>query len=115
VFVSPLLTAEEEDQIQAMTKGKNGEEASGNGKGGLPHLRALLKEKLILLQLDFKHPLEVIETLATKFYQEGYVEKTYIESAIIRERNSSTSIDGSIAIPHGDPAFIKNSAIAFGS
>ncbi|MGE6256324.1 BglG family transcription antiterminator [Heyndrickxia sporothermodurans] len=67
---------------------------------------------LVFLQQEIKHPYELIEKLATALHGRGYVEKEYIENAIIREKMSTTTIGGGIAIPHGSPKFIKESAIA---
>jgi activator of the mannose operon (transcriptional antiterminator) len=114
IVVTPLLSAEEENRLQSFIEGHNDEKADRTGKDSFPQLQALLNENLILLNLDFEHRFEVIEALAAELTQEGYVEKACIESAVIRERHSSTSIGGGIAIPHGDPSLIKNSVIAVG-
>ena len=64
------------------------------------------------MNLKKEHPYEVVEELANALYRLGYVEKQYAHSAILREKMASTSIGSGIAIPHGDPDFIKDSAIA---
>jgi activator of the mannose operon, transcriptional antiterminator len=111
IEVTPLLPIEEEKRLQAIIEGHHELTVK---EAGFSHIKNLLKEDLILLQLDYEHRYEVIEALASKLANEGYVEKSYIESAIIRERHSTTSIGGGIAIPHGDPTFIKKSALAIG-
>ncbi|PGS62323.1 PTS sugar transporter subunit IIA [Bacillus cereus] len=67
---------------------------------------------LIFLQQDLKHPHELIKKLAHALHSKGYVEKEYAENAIIRENMSTTTIGAGIAIPHGHPKLIKESAIA---
>jgi activator of the mannose operon, transcriptional antiterminator len=114
IEVTPLLPIEEEKRLQAFIEGHGAHDSLNAREAGFSHIKNLLKEDLILLQLDYEHRYEVIEALASKLANKGYVEKAYIESAIIRETHSSTSIGGGIAIPHGDPTFIKKSALAVG-
>ncbi|MEH7504366.1 BglG family transcription antiterminator [Neobacillus drentensis] len=116
IEVTPLLSPEEQNKLQAFI-----EELSHipihqthQLKGRFPFLRELVKEELIIVDLDYSHPYEIIEALAAKLVQQGYVSEEYTESAIIRELHSSTNIGGGISIPHGDPSFIKKSAIAVG-
>lgn len=71
-----------------------------------------LHAHLVHFQLDKVHRYEVVEFLAKDLYEKGFVTKEYIHSALNRERASATAIGGGIAIPHGDSAFVKKSAIA---
>jgi activator of the mannose operon (transcriptional antiterminator) len=116
IEVTPLLTNEEQKKLEAFIEelGNEQKDRIRSLDGKFPNLRALMDEKLILIDLDLSHPYEIIETLIGKLAQQGHVEKEYIESAIIREKHSSTNIGGGIAIPHGDPSYIKTSAIAVG-
>ncbi|WP_160725039.1 BglG family transcription antiterminator [Bacillus sp. USDA818B3_A] len=72
----------------------------------------LLDEELVLFNVNKVHRYELVEMLADALYQKGLVSKEYIHSAVNRERNSATAIGGGIAIPHGDPSFVHQSAIA---
>ncbi|MEO2076766.1 MAG: BglG family transcription antiterminator [Bacillus sp. (in: firmicutes)] len=116
IQVTPLLTAEEENKLQAFIEELSSQAAPGTAHqdGTFPYLRELVKEELILIDLQYSHPYEIIEALTTKLAEHGYVSKEYIESSIIREQHSSTNIGGGIAIPHGNPSYIKKSAIAVG-
>jgi activator of the mannose operon (transcriptional antiterminator) len=116
IKVTPLLTPVEENKLQAFIEELDHQPNTEafQAEGDFPFLRALIKEDLILIGLDYSHPYEVIEAITTKLADEGYVNEAYIESAIIREQHSSTNIGGGIAIPHGDPSYIKKSAIAVG-
>ncbi|MGJ7910818.1 BglG family transcription antiterminator [Neobacillus sp. LXY-1] len=113
IEVTPLLSSDEEKKLQRFIDGLN-LPITFQEAGTFPSLRALVKEELILIDLDFNHPYEVIEVLTLKLAAHGYVSEEYIESAIIREQHSSTNIGGGIAIPHGDPEYIKKSVIAVG-
>lgn len=70
------------------------------------------KPALIFSQVEVSHRFEIIEHLANCLYAEGYVEQDYAHQALLRERVSSTTIGGGIAIPHGDPKLVKQSQIA---
>jgi activator of the mannose operon (transcriptional antiterminator) len=100
--ITPLLSVEEEKKLHAFIENLNRDTAPHSGEGNFPFLKSLLKKDLIILDLDFEHRFEVIEALALKLVEKGMVKREYIESAIIRERYSSTSIGGGIAIPYGE-------------
>jgi activator of the mannose operon, transcriptional antiterminator len=112
--ITPLLSAVEEKKLQSFIEDLNQDTVRNSGEGNFPFLKSFLKKDLILLDVNFDHRYEVIESLALKLVEKGMVAKEYIESAIIREQHSSTSIGGGIAIPHGDPTYIKKSGIAVG-
>ncbi len=55
---------------------------------------------------------ELIRKLAGTLVDKGFADHAYIENAMIRERMSATTIGAGIAIPHGHPDLIHQSAIA---
>ncbi|WP_255668420.1 BglG family transcription antiterminator [Brevibacillus daliensis] len=67
---------------------------------------------LVFLQQDVEHRFTLIEKLANALYDKGYVEKEFALHAISREKMSATAIGTGIAIPHANPTYIKQSAIA---
>ena len=67
---------------------------------------------LVFLQQEVEHRYELIEKLAKALHDKGYVEKEYASNAIARERMAATTIGTGIAIPHGNPKYIRHSAIA---
>ena len=62
----------------------------------------ILKYCNIKLGLDSVSKEEAIKMAGTLLYESGYVEKEYIESMLIRERDVSTFMGRGIAIPHGE-------------
>ncbi|MCL6572895.1 MAG: BglG family transcription antiterminator [Bacillus sp. (in: Bacteria)] len=117
IEVTPLLSSVEQIMIQTFIEELTHQSEPGSHhqlEGRFLYLQEVVKAELILFDLDFSHPYEIIEALAKRLAEQGYVSKAYIESAIIREQHSSTNIGGGIAIPHGDPTYIKKSAIAVG-
>ncbi|MGE8203643.1 BglG family transcription antiterminator [Heyndrickxia sp. NPDC080065] len=109
LVVSPLLDWTEEKKLEEFIKQAN--EPNSKEKKEFVMLN-YTTPFLVFLQQDIKHPYELIEKLANALHDKGYVDKKYIENAIIREKMSATTIGGGIAIPHGNPKFIKESAIA---
>ncbi|MNJ54462.1 putative licABCH operon regulator [compost metagenome] len=75
-------------------------------------LQMYTQPTLIFSQVEVSHRFQIIEQLANSLYTQGYVEKDYAHQALLRERVSSTTIGGGIAIPHGDPKLVKQSQIA---
>lgn len=75
-------------------------------------LQTYARPALIFPQVDVSHRFEIIEQLGNRLYSQGFVEQNYAHQALLRERMSSTTIGGGIAIPHGDPKLVKQSQIA---
>ncbi|WP_313134345.1 PTS sugar transporter subunit IIA [Anaerocolumna sp.] len=61
----------------------------------------LLQKKNIILGCKPKEKDEVIREAGMLLYNSGYVEKSYIDGMLEREKTFSTNIGNGIAIPHG--------------
>ena len=75
----------------------------------------LLQRKNILVNCKAKEKEAVIREVGQVLCDSGYVEASYIEGMLEREKSFSTNIGNQIAIPHGVEAAkskIKNSGIA---
>jgi mannitol/fructose-specific phosphotransferase system IIA component len=75
----------------------------------------LLQRKNILVNCKAKEKEAVIREIGQVLCDSGYVEASYIEGMLEREKSFSTNIGNQIAIPHGVEAAkskIKNSGIA---
>ncbi|MDA2380808.1 BglG family transcription antiterminator [Bacillus cereus] len=107
--VSPLLERSEESKLEDFMKKLDELPSNGNKDFALLNYTTPF---LVFLQQEVEHRYELIERLARSLYEKGYVEKEYIESAIARDRMSATTIGAGVAIPHGSPKLIKQSAIA---
>jgi Transcriptional antiterminator len=109
ITVSPLLPGSDMKKVEQFMKHRNEHLDDFEGKVALLQF---FKEEFMFLKLKKEHRYEVIEELANALYRAGYVEKQYAHSAILREKMAATTIGAGIAIPHGDPKWIKDSAIA---
>ncbi|MGE6551872.1 BglG family transcription antiterminator [Bacillus mycoides] len=107
--VSPLLEQGEENKLEDFMK-RLDERPSNENKDFV--LLNYTTPFLVFLQQEVEHRYELIESLAKALYEKGYVEKEYVENAIARDRMSATTIGAGVAIPHGNPKFIKQSVIA---
>ncbi|MGZ7444033.1 BglG family transcription antiterminator [Paenibacillus sp. TH7-28] len=109
IVVSPLLDSGEIRKIEDFI-GRMNEEREPADSGSI--LQQFTRLSLVFPQAGFGHRFEIIEYLANRLYEQGFVEQDYAHQALLRERVSSTTIGGGIAIPHGDPKLIRSSQIA---
>ncbi|MDU4694335.1 MAG: BglG family transcription antiterminator [Paenibacillus sp.] len=110
ITVSPLLEPGEVQKI-ANFIGKLDQE-SGQAEHAGSILSLYTQPSLVFPRLAIGHRFELIELMANELAKQGYVETNYAHQALLRERISSTTIGGGIAIPHGDPKLIRTSRIA---
>ncbi|MDI6600883.1 MAG: PTS sugar transporter subunit IIA [Thermoanaerobacteraceae bacterium] len=61
----------------------------------------------VLLNLPSEERFEAIKRVGGKLVENGYVEETYIEGMIKREKDISTYIGNGVAIPHGVSEYVK--------
>lgn len=61
----------------------------------------LFHEDLIFIQVDCDSKEEVIKRLGNVLQQKGYVNSNFTESALEREKITSTAVGEKVAIPHG--------------
>jgi len=109
IVISPLLEAGEEKKLERFIQ------KSEQTQSEKPQESILLKYTtpfLVLLQQQVEHPYEIIERLGQLLHQKGFVTADYMHSAIVREKMSATTIGMGVAIPHGSPQHIIQSAIA---
>lgn len=108
IIVSPLLEAADIKKIEVFL---DRSETQPN-ETAASILQMYTRPAVIFPKLAVSHRFEVIEQLANSLYAQGFVDKDYAHQALLRERLSSTTIGGGIAIPHGDPKLVKQSQIA---
>lgn len=74
-----------------------------------------LEENAILMNQSFKNKIELIEATGQLLFDNGYVEKDYIQSMKDRENTVSTYMGNLICIPHGTDEgrkYIKKTGIS---
>lgn len=78
-------------------------------------LKDYVKEELIVLDLDVSNRTELFKKMASLFKEKGYVNDGFYDFIIEREENYPTGLDlgtHTVAIPHGNPEYIKQSFIS---
>jgi activator of the mannose operon (transcriptional antiterminator) len=110
ITVSPLLPRHELEMLKEFLFRMNSHLQQADKR--YETIKSLMNKDMIFLDLSLTDRFEIIEYLAKKLYEQGYVEREYGQSAKERETLSSTYIGGGIAIPHGEVSLIKKSAIA---
>lgn len=76
-----------------------------------PLLSYLNKEQVVIHDegLDSK---QIIKLLVNPLEQNGFVNEHYLKSVLDREQMSSTAFDTGVAIPHGNPEYVKKTKIS---
>lgn len=78
---------------------------------------SLLKEELVLLDIEVNNTDEAIKELATLLYKKGYVKESYIKAVQEREKLFPTGLPtegAGVAIPHTDAIHVRKDAMAIG-
>lgn len=108
IVVSPLLESADIKKIEKFLHRLDEQPA----EAATSILQKFTRPALIFPQVVVSHRFEIIELLANNLHSQGFVDQDYAHQALLRERMSSTTIGGGIAIPHGDPKLVKQSQIA---
>ena len=76
---------------------------------------SIISENRIFLDIDIESKKELIEKLATSFYEENIIEDIdmFLKDIYKREEEFSTHVGNYIAIPHAISKVVKQPAIAF--
>ncbi|WP_078578426.1 BglG family transcription antiterminator [Salipaludibacillus agaradhaerens] len=109
IVISPLFNQQDKQALNQFIEQLN--KAPEDVAGHHVIIRSTA-EDLVFFNVTKDHRYQVVEMLATALFNKGYVQRDFIHNAVNRERKSATGVGGGIAIPHGDPAFIRTSALA---
>lgn len=74
-------------------------------------------KELVLLDIDAKTDLEVLDAMAGRMFAQGMVKDSYAEAVKAREKAYATGLElpeMSIAIPHTDPIHVNAPALCLG-
>lgn len=109
VVISPLLEKNDKEKVDNYLQKLEQEAASDELHS---QLGSLVKQDIFFPHVTLKHRFEIVELLANGLFERGFVEKDFIHSAMLRERESATSIGSGVAIPHAQPELVKHSCVA---
>ncbi|KSU60304.1 hypothetical protein AS034_15785 [[Bacillus] enclensis] len=108
IVVSPLFGKGDEERLAEMISQLGKTPRSSENSMILSYTDPFL----VFPNLQETNKYEIIKKLSLDLFKKGYVEKEYTESAMIRERMAATTVGSGIAIPHGNPKYIRQSVIA---
>ncbi|MCM3123888.1 MULTISPECIES: BglG family transcription antiterminator [unclassified Mesobacillus] len=108
ITVSPFLMLEEERKIKDMLENPVLEQKETK----FQTISHLMEKELIVINPDRDTRPGIIGRLSDILIEKGYIEPEYKQSVFTREEQSSTVIGCGIAIPHGNPDFVKEAKLA---
>ena len=76
-------------------------------------LQSFVKAELIFLDQEYVDKKCLLETIGSHLFNRGYIKNEFITSLFAREEMGSTIFKNGVGIPHGLPAFVKETAIVF--
>ncbi|MGG5372580.1 hypothetical protein IGI67_004253 [Enterococcus sp. AZ196] len=106
LVVSPILSQIDRQRIQQLLQ-----ENQGISQRNYEFSR-LIKKELIFLDENFQAMEDALAFIGEQLVEKGYASTEIIKSAVEREHFSYTSFE-KFATPHGNPEFVKKSAISF--
>lgn len=107
IVISPLFSQQDKQALNHFVETLDKKRGTvGNG------IVPFLHKDLVFFDVQKEHRFQVVAMLAESLHAQGYVSQDFIHSSVNRERKSATGVGGGVAIPHGDPAFIRQSALA---
>lgn len=109
IIISPLLEPKDKERLSQFVDELD---FKHTGKENSSSFLKLMSDSIFFTKVNKYHRYEVVELLGIALVDKGYVKSEFTHSALLRERESATSIGGGIAIPHASPKFVNKSAIA---
>ena len=110
ILVSPFITSKQLDQIasgiERVSKQKESEHF-------IASFKEMFTEDLFFLDIHGEDEFDVISRLTDRLKKMGYVDDSFAESVISRERLSSTAFLQNVAIPHAISQNVSRSFISF--
>lgn len=110
VFVSSFITAEQLKEIGEYIETRLQEREFSNFSASF---RQMFTEDIFFQNISGNDKYEILQNIGNQLKERGYVEDTFIESVLNRERLSSTCFAPGLAIPHAISPNVKKSFISF--
>lgn len=108
ITVSPFLMLEEERKIKDLLENPELEKKEIH----YPTIRHLIEKELIMINPNRDTRPGIIGALSDLLIDKRYIKPEYKKSVFVREEQSSTVIGSGIAIPHGNPDFVREARLA---
>lgn len=82
-----------------------------NKEEKIGHIKDIINDELIITDEQSINKDQIIDKMANLLLEKGYTTEGFLLSIYKRECLATTIMKGGIAIPHGDPAFVKKNTI----
>ena len=114
VQVSPLVTDNDITLIKQKADHiiEDKERANQNLEFQINQVNQILDDDLIFIDLELDQKSDVIEFLSKQLLEKGLIKEEFIDSALAREKITSTGVGNEVAIPHGKEEYVLKSKIA---
>lgn len=106
LIISPILT---QNDIKRLDKFIDNFENTNNKQN---YLEEIFDQDLLFLNKKISSKEGAIRFLCNELIKRDIVEEPYLASMLQREKMSSTEVGSGVAIPHGEPKFVRNSRLA---
>lgn len=107
LVISPLITKEDLTQIRQFMVAHEPKKQQKNFA-----IERFTSPFLIHPQAEFSDVTTLLTTLGNSLIAENLVKSEFLTSLLDREQRASTQVAPLIAIPHGDPRFVKTSTLS---
>lgn len=108
VYVKPLLNM---DDISNIRKACDSLDEAKHSSSNKLTIKNLLNKNIMWIKHGFINKDELIQSVASKMYQEGFVKEDFLQSVINREQIGSTVLGKGIAMPHSTSNAVNSPAV----
>lgn len=112
ININPIVAQRDLDKIKTYIKNIKNTKKFNKDNGNIDTINELFNTNLIYTKINKASKKEVIKYLGENLTKGGYVTDEFVNSALDRERITSTSVGKGVAIPHGVQQYVKESVIA---
>lgn len=113
IVVSPLLN---ESDMQKVSQFYNSlfiskQNSTGHMKPHFDYLKHYLDHEFVFFESRYPSRHEIVKDLTDRLYKKNMVTEQYRQSILEREAAGGTDLPTGVAVPHGNPAFVKKTTI----
>ncbi|KPU26585.1 transcriptional antiterminator BglG [Caloranaerobacter sp. TR13] len=112
ININPIVGQKDIERIKKYIKNIENTKRFRRDINSISKINNLFDERFIYTNIDIDNKEKVIELLAGQLVKYGYVDLKFIDSALEREKITSTAVGKGVAIPHGVQEYVQEPTIA---
>lgn len=105
-IISPILTQNDINRLDKFIDSFENPSSKQNS------MEEIFDEDLLFINRKISSKVDAITFLCSELIKRDIVEELYLSSVLEREKIASTEVGSGVAIPHGEPKFVRNSRLA---